>query len=48
MKTSLELKKKVLAYQYELQSAELELQKCSQEESRLRMLIENLEHNVIH
>lgn len=45
---SLELKKKVLAYQYELQSAELELQKCSQEESRLRMLIENLEHNVIH
>ncbi len=39
----LELKKQVLAHQYELQSAELELQNCTHEEMRLRSLIQNLE-----
>ena len=44
----LELKKQVLAHQYELQTAELELQNCIHEESRLSSLIHNLEQNTNH
>ena len=44
----LELKKQVLAHQYELQSAELELQNCIHEETRLSSLIQNLEQNANH
>ena len=44
----IELKKQVLAHQYELQSAELELQNCIREEARLSSLIQNLEHNINH
>lgn len=44
----LNLKKQVLTYQYELQSADLDLQNRSREELRLRSLIANLEKSTNH